>query len=60
MVKKGICLGVLWFVWIIPFLKGFSGVAAGLKSAANSNQQAPAETPAEDAAAPEATEATEA
>ena len=33
---------------------------AGLKSAANSNQQAPAETPAEDAAAPEATEATEA
>ena len=33
---------------------------AGLKSAANSNNQAPAETPAEDAAAPEATEATEA
>lgn len=33
---------------------------AGIKSAANSNNNAPAETPAPDAAAPEATEATEA
>ena len=33
---------------------------AGLKPAANSNNQAPAETPAEEAVAPEATEATEA